>query len=251
MGETILMEMHFRELRKKIRESQRAVMDAFIGNHKVNICFFCGADKNLTREHMMPQWVFEKKPERFFSATINKMPQPYIKSTIPACAHCNNVLLSSIEENIIDILQSKQPGDYDFFERDLIIWWLELIGFKLQVLDLRQKFIKEKDGPYLPFLAELPLGIMRRGGEESPYKILLSVRAARRKLFKKTKVQEENSLVVFETSNPDMHFFHKSGEFIFLELPRFKTAFFYFFNKQFDSIGEASKLAHDLMTKVY
>ncbi|WP_336755396.1 hypothetical protein [Pantoea sp. USHLN298] len=251
MGEPISMEMHFRELRKKIRESQRSVMDAFIADHKINICFFCGTDKYLTREHMMPQWVFEKKPEKFFSATINEMPQPYIKSTIPACARCNNVLLSSVEETIINILQSKLPGDYDFSERDMIIWWLELIGFKLQVLDLRQKFIKAKNGPYVPFLAEIPLGIMRRGGEESPYKILLSVRAARRRLFKKTKIQEENSLVVFETSNPDMHFFHKSGEFIFLELPRFKSAFFYFFNKQFDTIDEASKLAHALIEKVY
>ncbi|MGC1100241.1 hypothetical protein WKH53_23350 [Pantoea agglomerans] len=245
------MEIHFRILRKKIRESQRAVMDIFVDDHKINLCFFCGARDNLTREHMMPQWVFEKKPEKFFSATINEMPQPYIKSTIPACAYCNNVLLSSVEERIIDILQSKEPGDYDFQERDMIIWWLELIGFKLQVLDLRQKFIKVKDGPYVPFLADLPLGIMRRGGEESPYRILLGVRAARRKLFKKTKIQEGNSLVIFETSNPDMHFFHKSGEFIFIELPKFKSAFFYFFNKQFDSVGEASKLAKELIEKVY
>ncbi|WP_433977493.1 hypothetical protein [Erwinia sp. E_sp_B01_9] len=245
------MELYLRELRKKIRDSQKVVMDKFLADHNINICFFCGVEDGLTREHMIPQWVFEKKPEKFFSATINDIPQSYIKSTIPACARCNNVLLSSVEDKIISILQAKKPGDYDFSECDLIIWWLELIGFKLQVLDLRQKFIKPKNGPYIPFLADYPLGIMRRGGEESPYRILLGVRQARRRLMKKQKIYEANSLVVFETSNPDMHFFHKSGELIFLELPKFKVAFFHFYNKEFETLKEAHKAAMDIIKKVY
>lgn len=245
------MKLHFRELRQKIKRSQREVMDKFLGNHDINICFFCGCDKNLTKEHVIPQWVFEGQPERFFTATINQQPQTYMQSTIPACARCNNVLLSSIEDEIISILKAVKPGSYSFEQNDMLIWWLELIGFKMQVLDLRRKFLKTKNGPFIPYLKNFPLGIMRGGAEESPYRILLGVRQARRKLTKMKKINEANSLVVFQTSNPDMYFFHKSGGLIFLEIPKYNVAFFLFYNKEFEQISDAHEKAMEIIKQVY
>lgn len=245
------MKLNFRELRHKIKSSQREVMNKFLADHNINICLFCGDDNNLTKEHVLPQWVFEKQPKRVFSATINNIPQPYMLATIPACARCNNVLLSNIEEEVISILQNFDPRNYSYEQRDLIIWWLELIGFKLQILDLRRKFIKPKGGPFIPFLADLPLGIMRGGAEESPYRIFLSVRQARKRLIKMKKTNEGNSLVIFKTSNPDMHFFHKSGKLIFLEMPRYNVAFFHFYNKEFEEHKAAYEEAMEIIKRVY
>lgn len=245
------MKIHYRELRRKIKLSQKYVMDSFLKDHKISLCFFCGCKSELTKEHVLPQWVFEKRTDKFFSATINDIPQNYMQATIPACSRCNNVLLSSVEDNVISILENVSPEYYTDDQKSLLIWWLELIGFKLQVLDLRRKFLKPKEGPFIPYLANIPLGIMRGGAVETPYQILLGVRQARRKLIKMRKINEHNSLVIFNTSNPDMHFFHKSGKLIFLELPKYGVAFFYFYTEKFSTPQKAHDNAMDIIKRVY
>lgn len=47
------------EFRKKIKENQTNVITSIIDDHSVNICVFCGETENLTREHVIPQWVYD------------------------------------------------------------------------------------------------------------------------------------------------------------------------------------------------
>lgn len=246
------MNIKSRELRHKIRRSQSLVMDAFDKNHKIDICFFCGSVDGLTKEHVIPQWVFDEKKEvGFFNNAANDQPQKYIQSTIPACERCNNVLLSCIEGYVKSLLEEREGGAYSESELDVIIWWLQSIEFKLQVLDLRRDFLKHKNGPFIPFLKDIPLGIMRNHASNEPYEILREVRAARRDLIKKKKSRKRNSLVVFETTNQSMHFFHKTSQFIFLEMPQVGIAFFFFFHDEFPAARDAYDKAMDLIKKFY
>ncbi|MBP1038021.1 hypothetical protein J8631_20835 [Serratia fonticola] len=246
------MNVKKQELRNKIKGSQSLVMDAFDKNHKLDICFFCGSLDSLTKEHVIPQWVFdEKKEQGFFNATANDQPQKYIQATIPACECCNNVLLSSIEDYVKELLSERDGGDYSKAELDVIIWWLQSLEYKLQVLDLRRDFLKHKEGPFIPFLKDIPLGIMRNGASDEPYRILRGVRASRRELTKKRKSRKHNSLVVFKTTNKSMHFFHKTTSFIFLEMPQVGVAFFFFFKDEFSTIEEAHSKAMELIRQFY
>lgn len=243
---------NMKELRSSIKRIQSLVMDTFDKNHKADICFFCGALEPLTKEHVIPQWVLdEKKDNGFFNATANGQPQRYIQATIPACERCNNVLLSSIEDYVKELLIEQEAGDYLKDELDVIIWWLQSIEYKLQILDLRRDFLKHKDGPFIPFLKDIPLGIMRDSAKHTPYEILREVRGSRRELARKVKSRKYNSLVIFKTKNKSMHFFHKTNQFIFLEIPQVGVAFFFFFNEEFSTIKNAHSKAMRLIKEVY
>ena len=67
----------------------------------------------------------------------------------------------------------------------------------------------------------------------------------------KSKSQYVNSLVVFKTKNQGFYFFHNMNEFIFLELPQFKVAIFYFYNKSFENELDAYNEAMKIITEVY
>ncbi|WP_439461845.1 hypothetical protein [Serratia quinivorans] len=246
------MENTHKELRDKIKKSQSSVMGPFNQNHNVNICFFCGSEDGLTKEHVMPQWVFsENKGNGFFNATINEQPQKYIHSTIPACHRCNNVLLSAVEDYVKNVLLVNTAGNYTDREVDFIIWWLEIIEYKLQILDLRRKFVRRKGDVFIPFLANIPLGIMREGAKHHPLAVLRQVRAARREIGKKWKAKRFNSIVFFETTNTNMHFFHKTSEFIFLEIPQVGMAVFFFYNEGFETQFEARDKAMKIIKENY
>jgi hypothetical protein len=85
----------------------------------------------------------------------------------------------------------------------------------------------------------------------SPTKIFSNFRQALKKLGVKSKMEQLNSLVIFETSNESFHFFHKVNEFIFIEMPQKKVALFYFIDRTFDTDREAYELAMDKIKAVY
>ena len=60
-------------------------------------CILCGVEENLTKEHILPKWVFESNAKHFFITDVNQLPRAYISATLPACKNCNIDLLNSIE----------------------------------------------------------------------------------------------------------------------------------------------------------
>ncbi len=71
------------EFRKKIRKNQKKIIDSIIENHTKNICIFCGESENLTKEHVIPQWVYDHCTKRAFVTTINNKSQTYHMATLP------------------------------------------------------------------------------------------------------------------------------------------------------------------------
>jgi hypothetical protein len=77
--------------------------------------------------------------------------------------------------------------------------------------------------------------------DTTPHMVFNTIRRSRRVLVKKRKESKRNSLLIFNTSNPGYHFFHKVDEFIFIEMPQVKKAFFLFYQKKFST----HKIAYD------
>lgn len=74
-------------------------------------CFFCGEvapEGGITREHVFPKWLQHQHTlwdKRL--VLVNGTEIPYRRLTVPACARCNNVVLSRLEN---EVAQAQQGG---------------------------------------------------------------------------------------------------------------------------------------------
>lgn len=215
-----------------------------------DICMFCSSTKNITREHVVPRWTFEGCTEKFFITNINGLHQTYNKTTIPACSVCNNERLNTLEVYVNNLFAEINLETTYFTESEIenIIRWLEIVDYKFQILNARRLFLRSKEKGYIPYLADFPISVLVN---ESPSKSVMEIRRSLKRLTTKNKHKNLNSLIVLTTSNKNFHFFHSMDDFVFIELPQFEKAFFYFYNRTFSTVSEAKKEAKKIVDKVY
>lgn len=241
------------EFRKKIKANHKKVIDSIIEDHSVNICVFCGEIDNLTREHVIPQWVYDRCTKRTFITNTNRNAQTYNKTAIPACRDCNNSILGELERylthkfNDIDLRNEYFTDD----ELNKIILWLEIIEYKFHVLDLRRNLNKVQGADYIPYIGKMPIAMFQSPMNQSPSKVFSNLRNALKTLAIKSKTPKHNSLCVLRTTNPDFHFFHSTNNYIFIELARYNVAFFYFYKQDFATAEEATSLAQEIVKTEY
>jgi len=260
---TMSIDHNLKSLRILARQNSKTIIDhvneanfSRLKNHKVkltDICMFCGSPDNLTKEHVMPRWTFENCTKKFFNTGVNGISQTYMKTTVPACATCNNIRLSSLEKYIYKLFSEVNP-DLKYFkanETAKIILWLEIIDFKFEILNARRLFKASKKKGFIPYLADFPISVLRPNVNYSPSKAVSEIRRSQKRLTIKNKSNNFNSLIVFKTSNKSYHFFHTMDEFIFIELPQFEIALFYFYNKTFPTISGGYEEAMKIIDKVY
>lgn len=256
------IDIKLRNLRVKLRQNSKEIIDDTLERHvprislknksKKEICVFCANQDNLTKEHVLPKWTFENCTKKFFITDINGSELTYNKTTIPVCADCNNNLLGSFESYIISILNKDLSTSF-FTNEQLqnIIRWLEIIEYKFQLLEIRRKFIKSKSSQYIEYLRDIPVSIMRSDIDYSPSKAVTQIRLAQKRVTEKSKISNQNSLIIFKTKNEGFHFFHHLNDFIFLELPKFEVALFYFYSRKFENDEVAKDEAMKIINKVY
>jgi hypothetical protein len=217
------------------------------------ICMFCGSKNSITKEHIIPKWVFENDPKRFFNITLNGHGQSYSKSTIPACNRCNSELLNHLERKVQYIFNDIDPGNKPYIIEELedIIRWLEIIDYKFHIMNISKHFLSLKGGDYIPYLKDFPLYMLLLEKDFSPAKALSEIRKTLHRITIKNKQHHLNSLLIFKTSNLSDHFFHTLNEFIFFEMPRHGVAIFYFLNQDFPNNEAAHDAAMEIIRKVY
>lgn len=225
-------------LRKIVRTNGPYVMRKLFDDYLTGLttkklvpsCFICGAETNLTKEHILPKWVFESNNNHFFTSDVNQLNQAYIRATVPACRRCNNELLNGIERYIQQILATVdlQHRYYTPEEWANVIRWLEIIDFKFQVWDIMTKFRAHKKGGYIPFLADFSIFFMRHPSVRT---VTSKVRRALKRIGTKDKDSRSQELIVGRTIKKTFHYFHTNGEFMHLELPTYNKGFFIFFEK--------------------
>ena len=241
------------EFRKKLRENKRRVADSIIADHSAEICIFCGSQDELTREHVIPQWVYNRCTKRTFETTTNGIFQTYNKTTLPACKDCNPNILGGLERHLkheferVDVRHQWFPQE----TLELIILWLETLEYKFQVLDLRRNLNKVKGAEYIPFIGKMPIAMFQGPSDTSPAKVFSNLRSALYALSVKSKANRLNSLCIMHTTNHDFHFFHSTNNFIFIELAEFGIAFFYFYKQSFDNSNLAREAAMGIVQEHY
>lgn len=250
-------------LRVQLRQKSKEIIDDVLNRHvsrindknksKEEICVFCANKHNLTKEHVLPKWTFENCNKKFFVTEVNESEQTYNKTTIPVCANCNNNLLASVESYIISIFNKTDLSNSFFSNEQIhnIIRWLEIIEYKFQLLEIRRKFFKSKSSQYNEYLRDIPISIMRANINYSPNKAVIQIRISQRRITEKSKASKENSLVIFKTKNENFYFFHHLNDYIFLELPKFGIALFYFYSKKFENPKDAKDKAMKIMREIY
>ena len=241
------------KFRKKIRLNQKEVIDTIVKAHTSHICIFCGETLNLTREHVIPQWVYGRCTKRDFITTTNGGRQTYNKATVPACKDCNSNILGSLERHLKHefdrINLDKEAFSNESIE--LIILWLESLEYKFQILDLRRNLNRVKGAEYIPYIGKLPISMFQGPMDTSPSKVFSNLRSALKVLSIKSKYTRLNSLCILATKNPDFHFFHSTNNYVFIELAEFGVAFFYFYKEEFDTHKEASIKAQVIVKREY
>jgi hypothetical protein len=175
----------------------------------------------------------------------------YNKAVVPACSECNNSILASIEKYIIKVIHDMDAFD-DCSNEDVcnIIRWLEIIDYKLQVLDCRRKYIKYENSEYDRDWGIFPVSMMRHFLTMSPWKSHDWLRNSQRRITVKAKIEGMNSLVVLKPRIPHFHFFSQPNEYIYLSFPMCKIAFFYFFKRRNDYYEDAAAEALDIIKEV-
>ena len=241
------------QLRKKIRLNKKKVIDAIIADHSAEMCIICGSQEKLTREHVIPQWVYNRCTKRTFKTTTNDISQTYNKTTLPACKDCNSNLLGYLERHLKHEFEKFDVSNQEFSQEtlELIILWLETLEYKFQVLDLRRNLNKVKGADYIPFIGKMPIAMFQGPMETSPSKVFSNLRSALQVLSMKSKVDRLNSLCVIHTTNNDFHFFHSTNNFIFIELAEFGVAFFYFYKRTFEDYDVAAESAMAIVQENY
>jgi hypothetical protein len=256
-----MIEDRFKGLRVTLRNESRPIIQHILRNHfdpwnfagEEDVCIFCNSAKNITKEHVLPKWAFQKSTKSYFVTDVNGASQTYNKTTVPACSNCNNSQLANIESYIINLFRETNLDEGFFSSGDLqnVIRWLEIIEYKFHVLEFRRKFKSSKSSGYIPFIANVPISVMRRSIKLSPSKAVAQLRQSQKRITIKDKTLNVNSLVLFKTKNKSYHFFHTMNEFIFLELPEFKIAVFYFYTRAFGKAKDAHKEAMKIIESVY
>ncbi|WP_350998355.1 MULTISPECIES: hypothetical protein [unclassified Shewanella] len=241
------------KFRKKIRSNQKHVIDLIVKDHLAEICVFCGMTDSLTREHVIPQWVYSRCVKRTFITTTNSISQTYNKTTVPACKDCNSNLLGFLERELKHEFDSVNVHENSFSQEtiELIILWLETLEYKFHVLDLRRKLNRVKDSDFIPYIAQMPISMFQGPIDASPAKVFSNLRNALKVLSVKSKVSRVNSLCILSTKNTDFHFFHSTNNYIFIELAEFGVAFFYFYKQTFSDHNDALLAAQDIVKKEY
>lgn len=246
------------EIRKIARERSKYVMGKLFDDYltglitkkRIPSCSFCGEEKNITKEHIIPKWVFENNDKKFFTNDVNKLEQTYIKATIPLCGKCNSELFNSIERKVKKILSEVDliKRHYSPEEWVLLIRWLEIIDFKFQVYDLRTDFKKHKDYQYIADFSNLSIAYMR---DFSVRSVKTKARKSLKRIAIKDKSKRVSYLIAGSTKNESFHYFHTSGDFIFLEIPQFKKIFFYFLDREFKNESKVEEEAMKIIKDVY
>jgi len=250
----------FKELRIKLRHSSKKIIHNILDNHfdpennagLPDICIFCGSSKTLTKEHVIPKWVFESDPDMYFVTTSNQLSQTFNRSTVPACVKCNTTYLSYIEKYVQSILsRSDLDTSATYFELINLLRWMEIIEYKFHVLEFRRKYKASKKDGYEPILSNVPLSVWRRNIKDSPYKAVAELRKSQKEITVKNKDSKFHSLVIFGLTDPESHFIHSMNSYLFFSLPQYNKALFYFIKEEFDDYSTATEEARKIIIHTY
>lgn len=249
-SEDHLIDKTFLELRKIVKTQGKYVMrklflDYVTGPYQEKVvpaCIICGTHDNITKEHVLPRWIYDNNPRYSFKILVNELNQDFIKATVPACCRCNSELLNNVERYIQQTLSTVDFTSREYSRQEIsnIIRWLEIIDYKFHVWQIIAKFIRHKKIHYVSDIADFSIAFMKEGSIRA---ITSKTRLALKRVATKNKAERINSLFACKTIEKKFAYFHSYGNFVQVQIPSYDKMFFYFIQKKHRSNKTAIKEA--------
>lgn len=191
-----------------------------ISDYGKECCIICGTDKNITKEHLLPKWVFENDVKKSFFISPEDTLYSYRLSYLPCCKTCNSSVLGNFEHHIREILK-KENKNFTISEKEDIIFWIKYLDFKFKIFGVEKACHKNTKSKSNIGLWDKP-----RNNPKNFFYDLFDLPAT------------TNSLIISEPKQKNFDFFYWKDHYFSITLPQCNVSIIYFFTNKIENIEE-------------
>ena len=191
-----------------------------ISDYGKECCIICGTDKNITKEHLLPKWVFENDVKKSFFISPEDTLYSYRLSYLPCCKTCNSSVLGSFEHHIREILK-RENKNFTISEKEDIIFWIKYLDFKFKIFGVEKACHRNTKSKSNIGLWDKP-----KNNPKNFFYDLFDLPAT------------TNSLIISEPKQKNFDFFYWKDHYFSITLPQCNVSIIYFFTNKIENIEE-------------
>lgn len=191
-----------------------------ISDYGKECCIICGTDKNITKEHLLPKWVFENDVKKSFFISPEDTLYSYRLSYLPCCKTCNSSVLGNFEHHIREILK-RENKNFTISEKEDIIFWIKYLDFKFKIFGVEKACHRNTKSKSNIGLWDKP-----KNNPKNFFYDLFDLPAT------------TNSLIISEPKQKNFDFFYWKDHYFSITLPQCNVSIIYFFTNKIENIEE-------------
>ena len=191
-----------------------------ISDYGKECCIICGTNKNITKEHLLPKWVFENDVKKSFFISPEDTLYSYRLSYLPCCKACNSSVLGNFEHHIREILK-RENKNFTISEKEDIIFWIKYLDFKFKIFGVEKACHRNTKSKSNIGLWDKP-----RNNPKNFFYDLFDLPAT------------TNSLIISEPKQKNFDFFYWKDHYFSITLPQCNVSIIYFFTNKIENIEE-------------
>ena len=191
-----------------------------ISDYGKECCIICGTNKNITKEHLLPKWVFENDVKKSFFISPEDTLYSYRLSYLPCCKTCNSSVLGNFEHHIREILK-KENKNFTISEKEDIIFWIKYLDFKFKIFGVEKACHRNTKSKSNIGLWDKP-----KNNPKNFFYDLFDLPAT------------TNSLIISEPKQKNFDFFYWKDHYFSITLPQCNISIIYFFTNKIENIEE-------------
>ena len=191
-----------------------------ISDYGKECCIICGTNKNITKEHLLPKWVFENDVKKSFFISPEDTLYSYRLSYLPCCKTCNSSVLGNFEHHIREILK-KENKNFTISEKEDIIFWIKYLDFKFKIFGVEKACHRNTQSKSNIGLWDKP-----KNNPKNFFYDLFDLPAT------------TNSLIISEPKQKNFDFFYWKDHYFSITLPQCNVSIIYFFTNKIENIEE-------------
>lgn len=191
-----------------------------ISDYGKECCIVCGTDKNITKEHLLPKWVFENDVKKSFFISPEDTLYSYRLSYLPCCKTCNSSVLGNFEHHIREILK-RENKNFTISEKEDIIFWIKYLDFKFKIFGVEKACHRNTKSK-----SNIGLWNKPRNNPKNFFYDLFDLPAT------------TNSLIISEPKQKNFDFFYWEDHYFSITLPQCNVSIIYFFTNKIENIEE-------------
>ena len=191
-----------------------------ISDYGKECCIICGTNKNITKEHLLPKWVFENDVKKSFFISPEDTLYSYRLSYLPCCKTCNSSVLGNFEHHIREILK-RENKNFTISEKEDIIFWIKYLDFKFKIFGVEKACHRNTKSKSNIGLWDKP-----KNNPKNFFYDLFDLPAT------------TNSLIISEPKQKNFDFFYWKDHYFSITLPKCNVSIIYFFTNKIENIEE-------------